>query len=132
LFWGIHCRQSFDNQLGSFLDAATAVPERFEDIFIVLPRRDVAKAVIPAVDAKVIQNDKGNRINLLSERKLAKLIALVEELRRDLPIVRNRLDDEATDMAQGIDPIAVLTALEEAIQKETASVVIKGDISPNP
>jgi uncharacterized membrane protein len=63
-------------------------------------------------------------INLLSERKVAKLIALVEELRHDLPIVRNRPDEEAAAMAQATNPIAVLTALEEAIREETAAVIV--------
>lgn len=66
-------------------------------------------------------------INLLSERKLAKLIALVEELRQDLPIVRNRLDTEAEAMAQAADPIAVLTALEEAIHEEASTIVSRSN-----
>ena len=35
------------------------------------------------------------QVNLLSEQKISKLIALVEERRRYLPIVRDRQDDEA-------------------------------------
>ncbi len=66
-------------------------------------------------------------INLLSERKLAKLIALVEELRNDLPSVHNRLDTEAEAMSQAADPIAVLTALEEAIEEEATAIFSKNE-----
>jgi uncharacterized membrane protein len=58
------------------------------------------------------------QINLLSERKIAKVIALLEELRRDLPNVRNRADSEARAMAQRTDPQVVSEALEESIQAE--------------
>ncbi|MBV8886839.1 MAG: DUF1003 domain-containing protein [Chroococcidiopsidaceae cyanobacterium CP_BM_RX_35] len=54
------------------------------------------------------------QMNLLAEQKTAKLIALVEELRRDLPGVRNRKDLEAEVMKQFADPQAVMKALEEA------------------
>jgi uncharacterized membrane protein len=52
------------------------------------------------------------QVNLLAEQKTAKLIALLEELRRDLPAVRNRHDAEATAMEQSTDPHAILAALE--------------------
>src|ERR1700690_3716308 len=51
------------------------------------------------------------QINLTSEQKTAKLIALLEELRRDMPSVRDRVDLQANAMAQAVDPEAVLTAL---------------------
>ena len=51
------------------------------------------------------------QVNLLAEQKATKIIALLEELRRDLPIVRNRRDSEAEAMAQAVDPKAVLSAL---------------------
>jgi len=69
-------------------------------------------------------------INLLSERKLAKLIALVEELRRDMPSVNNRLDAEAESMSQAADPIALLTALEEAILEDSPSIFPKAAPPP--
>jgi uncharacterized membrane protein len=55
------------------------------------------------------------QINLLTEQKIVKLIALVEELRTDLPNVRNRQDPEAEEMQQPIDPEALLTALKESL-----------------
>ena len=57
------------------------------------------------------------QINLLSEQKIAKLIALVEELRKDLPNVKNRFDLEAEIMQQSADPHLVMDALEECSNK---------------
>jgi len=53
-------------------------------------------------------------LTVLSEQKTAKLIALVEELRRDLPIVHDRLDTEAQQMTQSTSMSAVSDALRAA------------------
>jgi uncharacterized membrane protein len=58
------------------------------------------------------------QINVLAERKIAKLIALHEELRRDLPNVPNRHDPEATAMQAHTDPQTVADALEESIDAQ--------------
>ena len=50
---------------------------------------------------------------ILTDQKVAKLIALNEETRRDNPQLANRVDSQAEAMAQAIDPEAVLTALKE-------------------
>src|SRR5437867_1364213 len=52
------------------------------------------------------------QVNLLAEQKIAKAIALLEELRRDLPAVRDREDQEAKAMAEPADPHAVADALK--------------------
>ena len=62
------------------------------------------------------------QVNLLAEHKVAKLIALVEELRRDLPMVRDRIDHEAIAMQEAVDPHAMLEALERASTSEPPSV----------
>jgi uncharacterized membrane protein len=62
------------------------------------------------------------QLHLLSEQKIAKLITLVEELRRDLPNVRNRYDPEVEVMKQAVDPHAVLDALEETLAAELAEL----------
>jgi uncharacterized membrane protein len=51
------------------------------------------------------------QVNLLAEQKTAKIIALLEELRRDLPSVRDRVDRQADAMQHSVDPAAVLNAL---------------------
>jgi len=53
------------------------------------------------------------KVNLLTEQKAAKLIDLMEELRRDLPNVRDRHDSEAVAMQQSMNPDLVLAALDE-------------------
>jgi uncharacterized membrane protein len=53
------------------------------------------------------------KVTLLTEQKAAKLIDLLEELRRDLPDVRNRHDPEAVALQQPMNPDLVLAALDE-------------------
>lgn len=48
---------------------------------------------------------------LLTEQRSAKLISLLEELRVDLPNVRNRVDPEAELMREASEPEAILEAL---------------------
>lgn len=50
---------------------------------------------------------------ILADRKNAKIIALLEELRRDHPEVVDRVDRESADMARPTDPGAVLAAIDE-------------------
>jgi uncharacterized membrane protein len=64
-------------------------------------------------------SQRGNlelQVNLVAEQKIAKLISLLEELRRDLPSVRDRVDPVANAMAKSVDHKAVLTVLEENIE----------------
>jgi uncharacterized membrane protein len=53
------------------------------------------------------------KVTLLTEQKAAKLIDLLEELRRDLPNVRNRHDSGAASLQQPMSPELVLAALDE-------------------
>ena len=53
------------------------------------------------------------KVTLLTEQKAAKLIDLLEELRRDLPNVRDRHDPEAAALQQSMNPDLVLAALDE-------------------
>lgn len=50
---------------------------------------------------------------ILSEQKSAKIIALLEELRRDNPMIRNRHDAEAEALSTPADPNSVLEAIKE-------------------
>jgi uncharacterized membrane protein len=52
------------------------------------------------------------QLDLVTEQKIAKLISLVEELRTDLPNVKNRNDAEADEMKQSIDPQAILNIIQ--------------------
>lgn len=53
------------------------------------------------------------KVTLLTEQKVAKLIDLLEELRRDLPNVKDRHDPEASALQQSMNPELVLAALDE-------------------
>ena len=50
---------------------------------------------------------------ILSEQKTAKVIQLLEESRRDNPLIRARVDQEAEAMAQPADSQSVLDAIKE-------------------
>ena len=50
---------------------------------------------------------------LLSEQKTAKVIELLEEFRRDIPSVHNRVDRQADAMAEPVDPQRVIDAIKE-------------------
>jgi uncharacterized membrane protein len=49
---------------------------------------------------------------LLADKKSAKIIALLEELRRDQPDVADRIDLESDEMAKPTDPDAVAASIE--------------------
>ena len=50
---------------------------------------------------------------LLSEKKTAKIIQLLEEFRRDMPIVPDRTDEQADAMAQPVDPERVFEVIKD-------------------
>ena len=54
---------------------------------------------------------------ILSEQKTAKVVALLEELRRDSPAVRDRVDKQADVMARPADPQSVIDAIKETRSK---------------
>jgi len=53
------------------------------------------------------------KVTLMTEQKTAKLIDLMEELRRDLPDVVNRHDPDAAVLQQSMNSDQVLAALDE-------------------
>ena len=53
------------------------------------------------------------QINLLTEQKTTKLINLLEELRRDLPMVVDRHDAQSDAMQQATDPQLLLAEIDE-------------------
>ena len=58
-------------------------------------------------------------ITLLTERKVSKLIDLVEELRRDTPAIKDRHDPQAEVMKEMADPDAVLSSFNRAMSETT-------------
>jgi uncharacterized membrane protein len=57
----------------------------------------------------------GLQVSLLAEQRTGKIVALLEELRRDLPNVRNRVDPVADALQQAVPPDAVSSAIEQTM-----------------
>lgn len=57
------------------------------------------------------------QITLLTERKVSKVIELLEDLRRDMPSVKNHFDPEAEAMQEPVDPHTALTALNRTLEE---------------
>jgi len=53
------------------------------------------------------------QVNLLTEQKVTKLIHLIEELRRDLPMVKDRHDAQAAALQERADTAQVASVIEE-------------------
>jgi uncharacterized membrane protein len=68
-------------------------------------------------------------MSLLADEKIAKLVGLLEELRRDLPSVTNRDDPQAAAMAQGTDAREVLDQLAKSLPDEDD---MGGEGAPDP
>ena len=69
---------------------------------------------------------------ILSEQKSAKIIALLEEIRRDSPTLKNRIDEEAAAMAVAADPQAVLDAIKDSEDMPLATelMTLPDDLDP--
>ena len=67
------------------------------------------------------------KVTLLTEQKVAKLIDLIEELRRDLPNVKDRHDPEAAALQQSMNPDRVLAALDEKLKPAEEAGEAGGD-----
>ncbi len=72
------------------------------------------------------------QMSLLTEQRTAKIIALLEELRRDMPSVHNRTDTEADALTRTVDPHEVLAVLEakldEIQETNAASEIVTQEI----
>ena len=57
------------------------------------------------------------QMSLLTEQRTAKIIGLLEELRRDMPSVVNRVDLEAEALTKTVDPHEVLATFESKMEE---------------
>lgn len=57
------------------------------------------------------------QVSLLADEKTSKIIQMLEELRRDLPQVADRVDPEAEELARPTDTEAVLSIIEESSER---------------
>jgi uncharacterized membrane protein len=58
------------------------------------------------------------QISLLAEEKTSKIIAMLEELRRDMPDIPDKHDPQADELAQSADTHTVLEAIEHEHEHE--------------
>ena len=65
-------------------------------------------------------------LTILGEQKIAKVVALLEELRQDSPHLRNRVDELAEAMSQPADTQSVIDAIQET-RSEFAHVSRKAE-----
>lgn len=109
-------------------------PFGYLHIVLTLSALLMATVVLVTQDRQIRMTEKRShldlQINLQAEGKVAKVIALLEELRRDLPNVRNRRDPEAHAMAVRTDPQIVLEALEESVRADLDADGPRGDVDP--
>ncbi len=57
------------------------------------------------------------QVSLLVERKVSKVIDLLEELRRDAPTIENRHDPQAEAMKENVDPHAIITSFNQSLEE---------------
>ena len=102
--------------------------------FVWLQGVATVSALIASITILVGQNRQGQlserrsefelQVNLLAAQRSAKIVSLLEELRRDLPNVRNRADPEAQTLAMTESPQVVAEAVSRAmLELETAGTV---------
>lgn len=60
------------------------------------------------------------QISLLSEEKTSKIIAMLEEIRRDSPTLPNKVDTEADELSHSADTSTVLEAIERDQEHDRA------------
>ena len=58
------------------------------------------------------------QISLLSEEKISKIIAMLEDIRRDSPTLPDKVDEEADELSQSADTGTVLEAIERDQERD--------------
>jgi uncharacterized membrane protein len=66
------------------------------------------------------------KVMLLTEQKAAKMIDLLEELRRDMPNVKDRHDSDAAALQHSMNPDRVLAALDEGAEADDRKKSVTG------
>ena len=95
----------FDPAPYNWLQTVTGLAALFMTVFILATQQRADQ-----LDAR--RQQLTLQMALLIEQKTAKIIELLEEMRRDNPMTRNRVDEQAAAMSAPADPIAVASAIE--------------------
>jgi uncharacterized membrane protein len=107
------------NQLGSHIGIAQFDPPPFaalQTIVSIVALLITTIVLIGQNRLSKLEQRRGQmelQVNILTEQKTTTLIRLLEELRRDLPMVRDRHDPDAATLQVPTDPTQILTALEK-------------------
>jgi uncharacterized membrane protein len=88
----------------SYLQVAVSIAALLTTVIIVTAQNRVDKLAQQRAHLDL-------QVNLIAEEKIAKLIALIEELRHDIPSVKNRRDSLAEAMTEAVDLHAVAGGL---------------------
>ena len=108
------------NTVAAYLSLPVPDPPPFGRLQLVLAIAALATSTIVLITQQRQTRLESQRahldlqVNLLTEQKVTKLIRLVEELRRDMPMVRDRDDPEANALQVRTNATRVLNALAES------------------
>jgi len=136
-FYGILVGVSFWMLLNG-LAAAFGLHERDDPPFFWMQGAIGLGALLMTTVILITQNRQGKlaerreqldlQMSLLTEQRTAKIIDLLEELRRDMPSVHNRVDLEAEALTKTVDPNEILatleTRLEETVETDAGSQIV--------
>lgn len=95
-----------------WLQGAVALTALYMTVFILTTQRREDKLA-------ELRDELTLELAMLGEQKSAKIIGLLEELRRDAPNISDRADDHADALSTPADPNAVLDALKETQKSAT-------------
>ena len=99
-------REPLDEPPFIWMQGAVALTALYMTIFILTTQRREDKLA-------GLRDQLTLELSILGEQKTAKIIALLEELRRDAPNISDRADKDAEALAMPSDPDAVLDALKD-------------------
>ena len=99
-------RQPIDEPPFIWLQGVVALTALYMTVFILTTQRREDKLA-------GLRDQLTLELSILSEQKSAKIIGLLEELRRDAPNISDRPDEHADALSTPADPNAVLHALED-------------------
>lgn len=106
-------RKPFDEPPFFWMQGAVALAALYTTIFVLVTQRREDELATRREQLTL-------QLAILSEKKAAKIISLLEELRQDHPDIQDRKDRTATEMAAPSDPRAVLDAVRKRHDEATA------------
>jgi uncharacterized membrane protein len=107
------------NLLGRFIGLARWDPPPFQDLqglLTLVSLLTTTVVLVAQIRQSKLEQQRAHldlQVNLLTEQKVTKLIGLVEELRRDLPMVKDRHDPVSESMQEAADATQMINALED-------------------